>query len=224
MPNLNDQLSATKAAAAGRLPAEVAAVFAAQQAGLRSLAAPVVPSGTQLPDATLLTAAGGTTTLAQSLGGAPGVLVFYRGGWCPYCNLTLRVYQAELLPRLKDLGVQMVAVSPQRPDESLTTKEKAELAFEVVSDPGNALAGALGIVDDGRQEVRAAQAALGLDLAEVNEGGDVRLPMPAVVVVDADRRARWADVHPDYTTRTEVADVVDAVLGTVTGGPGQPTQ
>ncbi|HUB71378.1 MAG TPA: peroxiredoxin-like family protein [Acidimicrobiales bacterium] len=211
MTSLNDQLSAIKAAAAGRLPGEVAGTFTNQQARLKALPAPVVPTGRELPDAALLTVTGATTTLRELLDGGPGVLVFYRGGWCPYCNLTLRVYQAELLPRLQELGARLVAVSPQLPDGSLSAKEKAELTFDVVSDPGNDLAGTLGIVDDGSEEVRAAQAALGLDLAELNEGGDVRLPMPAVVVVDAARRAQWADVHPDYTTRTEVADVVDAV-------------
>jgi peroxiredoxin len=50
-----------------------------------------------------------------------------------------------------------------------------------------------------------------LDLAQVNDGGDVRLPMPAVIVIDANRRVRWADVHPDYTTRTEPAAIVDVV-------------
>lgn len=145
------------------------------------------------------------------LGGSPAVLVFYRGGWCPYCNVTLRSYQAELLPQLEGLGVKMVAISPQRPDGSLSTREKAELAFDVVSDPQNSLVGAVGIVDDGSDEVRAAQAALGLDLAQVNEGGDIRLPMPAVIVIDADRRVRWADVRPDYTTRTEPAAIVDVV-------------
>jgi peroxiredoxin len=159
----------------------------------------------------LLTAAGTPTTLAEVLGGAPAVLVFYRGGWCPYCNVALRSYQAELLPQLEGLGVKMVAISPQRPDQSLSTQEKTQLAFDVVSDPHNTLAGALGIVDDGSDEVRAAQAALGLDLAQVNEGGDVRLPMPAVIVIDADRRVRWADVHPDYTTRTEPTAIVDVV-------------
>jgi peroxiredoxin len=164
-----------------------------------------------VPDVALLTATGARTTLAQVLGSSPAVLVFYRGGWCPYCNVALRSYQAELLPQLEGVGVKMVAISPQRPDRSLSTQEKAQLAFDVLSDSGNALAGVLGIVDDGSDKVRAAQAAFGLDLAQVNDGGDVRLPMPAVIVIDANRRVRWADVHPDYTTRTEPAAIVDVV-------------
>jgi peroxiredoxin len=211
VPTLAHELAATKTAAAVHLPADVAATFTAQQAGLAASKAPTVAPGTGVPDAALLTAAGTPTSLDEVLGGSPAVLVFYRGGWCPYCNVALRSYQAELLPQLEGLGVKMVAISPQRPDQSLSTQEKAQLAFDVVSDPHNALAGALGIVDDGSDEVRAAQAALGLGLAQVNEGGDVRLPMPAVIVIDADRRVRWADVHPDYTTRTEPAAIVDVV-------------
>jgi peroxiredoxin len=211
VPTLAHALAATKNAADEHLPADIAATFTAQQTALAASSAPTVAPGTGVPDAALLTAAGTPTTLAEVLGGAPAVLVFYRGGWCPYCNVALRSYQAELLPQLEGLGVKMVAISPQRPDQSLSTQEKTQLAFDVVSDPHNTLAGALGIVDDGSDEVRAAQAALGLDLAQVNEGGDVRLPMPAVIVIDADRRVRWADVHPDYTTRTEPTAIVDVV-------------
>jgi peroxiredoxin len=211
MPTLAHELAATRTAAAEHLPDLIAATFTAQQTALAASSAPAVAAGTSVPDAALLTATGAPTTLAQVLDGTTAAVVFYRGGWCPYCNLTLRSYQAELLPQLEGLGVKLIAISPQRPDQSLSTQEKAHLAFDVVSDPNNALAEALGIVDEGRSEVRAAQAALGVDLAQVNEGGDLRLPMPAVVVIDADRRVRWADVHPDYTTRTEAASIVDAV-------------
>ena len=211
MPTLTHELAAAKTAAAEHLPGEVAATFTAQQAALAAANAPTVTPGTALPDAALLSASGAPTTLAEALGGAPAVLVFYRGGWCPYCNVALRSYQSELLPQLEGRGVKLVAISPQRPDQSLSTQQKAQLAFDVVSDPHNALADSLGIVDDGSDEVRSAQAALGLDLAQVNEGGDVRLPMPAVVVIDADRKVRWADVHPDYTSRTEVSSIIDAV-------------
>ena len=211
MPTLSEQLSATKTGAAGHLPADVAATFTAQQAALATATAPSIAAGAEVLDAALLRATGAPTTLAEVLAGSAAVLVFYRGGWCPYCNLTLRSYQAELLPQLDGLGVKLVAISPQRPDGSLSTQEKAQLAFDVLSDTRNALAGALGIVDDGSDEVRAAQAELGLDLVKVNEDGDVRLPMPAVIVVNADRRVRWADVHPDYTTRTEPAAIVGAV-------------
>jgi peroxiredoxin len=210
VPTLADQLTATKSGAAESLPAEVAATFTAQQAALAATSTPTIAPGTILPDTAVLSATGDPTTLARVLDGSPAVVVFYRGGWCPYCNVALRSYQAELLPGLEGLGVKLVAISPQRPDHSLSTQEKAQLAFAVVSDPGNVLADSLGIVDDGSDDVRAAQAALGLELGQVNEGGDVRLPMPAVLIVDSHRRVRWADVHPDYTTATEPTTIIHA--------------
>ena len=211
MTNLADSLTAAKAATAESIPADLAATFGAQQMQLATKAVPSVTPGTVIPDASLLSASGNHIRLSDVLAGSPAVLVFYRGGWCPYCNLTLRTYQTELLPRLERLGLKLVAISPQRPDGSLSTAEKAQLDFDVVSDPRNVLAESLGIVDDGSDEVRAGQAELGLDLTQVNEGGDVRLPMPAVAVIDGQRIVRWADVHPDYTTRSDVDAILDAV-------------
>jgi peroxiredoxin len=85
-------------------------------------------------------------TLDQLVESGPAVIVFYRGGWCPYCNLALRTYQRELLPELAAFGARLVAISPQSPDQSLSTAEKAELEFTVLSDPGNRVARGVGIV------------------------------------------------------------------------------
>ena len=93
--------------------------------GSTSPAAGVVRAGDRLEDADLLTADGGPATLHTALGGGPAVLVFYRGAWCPYCNITLKHYQAELLPALAERGVALVAVSPQTPDGSRATAEGA---------------------------------------------------------------------------------------------------
>ena len=139
------------------------------------------------------------------------VLVFYRGAWCPYCNIALSAYQEQLVPQLTGRGIRLVAVSPQKPDGSLTMQQKHSLAFTVVSDPGNAIATRLGILTRPSQEARAAQLQLGLDLAGVNADGTVNLPMPATVILDAARTVRWIDVHPDYSTRTEPWQVFDAL-------------
>ena len=139
------------------------------------------------------------------------VLVFYRGSWCPYCNIALSAYQEQLLPLLTGRGIPLVAVSPQKPDGSLTMQQKNDLAITVVSDPGNAIATRLGILTRPSEEARAAQLQLGLDLASVNADGTVTLPMPATVILDASRTVRWIDVHPDYSTRTEPRHVIDAL-------------
>jgi peroxiredoxin len=81
--------------------------------------------------------AGNPTTLAAALGSSPGVIVFYRGGWCPYCNIALHAYQSQLVPALAEQGIPLIAISPQTPDGSLSTREAKELTFTVLSDPGN---------------------------------------------------------------------------------------
>jgi peroxiredoxin len=116
-----------------------------------------------------------------------------------------------LLPLLTERGVRLVAISPQKPDGSLTMQQKHGLGFSVVSDPGNVIAGRLGILTGPSQEARAAQLQFGLDLTSVNADGTVTVPMPATVILDAARTVRWIDVHPDYSTRTEPRQVIDAL-------------
>jgi peroxiredoxin len=188
-------------------------VFADERARLARGPAPAVPlePGAPVPDGQLLDVHGQPVTLYAALAGGPAVLVFYRGGWCPYCNIALSVYQAQLLPLLTERGVRLVAISPQKPDGSLTMQQKHGLGFTVVSDPGNVIAGRLGILTRPSQEARAAQLKLGLDLTSVNADGTVTVPMPATVILDAARTVRWTDVHPDYSTRTEPRQVIDAL-------------
>lgn len=208
-----NQVATVQAGMAGRLPADVGATFAADQAALQTAGVPagVLAIGDPFPDAELLDATGEPTSVRTATAGGPAVVVFYRGAWCPYCNLTLRSYQDQLVPELDRRGIALVAISPQAPDGSLTMQEKNELSYAVLSDPGNRIATALGVLMVPGAEVRAAQAVLGLDLTAVNADGTVGLPMPTVVLLDADRTIRWIDVHPDYTTRTEPADVLAAV-------------
>ncbi|MGA8454889.1 MAG: peroxiredoxin-like family protein [Streptosporangiaceae bacterium] len=212
-----EQVAEHHGASAGRLTADVAEAFAAEQrdlavAGLPSVAA---GAGDRMPDGNLLDVAGQPTSLAEALGSRPGVIVFYRGGWCPYCDIALRTYQAQLVPALADRGIPLVAVSPQTPDGSLSTKETKELTFTVLSDPGNQIAGQLGILTAPSDGARAAQLQLGLDLTKVNADGTTALPMPTVIVVDASGVIRWIDVHRDYTSRTEPDQVLQAITQTI---------
>lgn len=206
------QVATLQAAMAGQLPADVAAAFATEQADLQAAGVPAgIPApGSAFPDAELLDATGQPTTVATVAARRPAVIVFYRGAWCPYCNLTLRTYQEQLAPELDGRGIALVAISPQTPDGSLTMQEKHELTFPVLSDPGNRIASALGILTGPSTDVRAAQTALGLDLTAANADDTTGLPMPTVVLLDADGVLRWIDVHPDYTTRTEPSDVLAA--------------
>jgi peroxiredoxin len=212
-PSIGEQSQAFLAGPATAMPAEVMDAFAAEQVDLDDAGVPtgVSAPGALMPDGELLDIHGAATSLAQVRAGRPAVVVFYRGAWCPYCNIALRTYQAELAPALADRGFVMIAVSPQKPDGSLSTAETNELSYAVVSDPGNRLASALGILTEPSPEAAAAAQKVGLDVAERNADGGLTLPMPTTVVVDANGVIRWIDVHPNYTTRSEVPDILAAV-------------
>jgi peroxiredoxin len=216
---IREQSEQMKAAAAQRLPAEVVEVF---DRSIQDLLDQGVPSGAitvgdSLEPFTLSDATGAPVTLDQLIEAGPAVIVFYRGGWCPYCNLALRTYQRELLPELTAFGARLVAISPQSPDQSLSTAEKAGLGFTVLSDPASRLARQIGISFQQADEVLGAQRKLGLDLAQVNAEGSTELPRPTVLVVDENRTVRFVDVQPDYTARTEVADILAALASLGTG-------
>lgn len=212
-PTINEQARAMATSAAAMMPTDVVAAFAADQSALDARGVPqnVAAPGLVMPDGALLDVHGAPTSLARLRAGRPAVVVFYRGAWCPYCNITLRTYQTELVPALGQRGVELIALSPQKADGSLTSTESNELTYSVASDPGNQIAAALGILTEPSPDSIAAQAKLGLDLTEVNADGGKTLPMPTVVLIDAAGIIRWIDVHPNYTTRTEVPDILAAL-------------
>ena len=170
-----------------------------------------VAAGDLLQDFTLPDATGKDVSLSELVADGPAVLVFYRGGWCPFCNLALRQYQAELVPQLPRFAARMAAISPQTPDESLTTTEKHALQFAVLSDAGARVARRLGVTFQQAQDVLQAQRALGVDIREGNADCATELPMPTVLIVDRDRVVRFADIQPDYTSRTEVDTIISAL-------------
>jgi peroxiredoxin len=210
---IKEQSDQLKTAAAGHLPTEVAAIFAADQArfvGAGNLSN-AVAAGDVLQEFTLPNANGADVSLSELVADGPVVLVFYRGGWCPFCNLALNQYQSELVPQLGRYGATMAAISPQKPDESLSTVDKHALEFSVLSDAGARVARRVGVAFQQTDGVLEAQRALGLDIRQGNGEGATELPMPTVLVVDRDRVVRFADVKPDYTSRTEVDAIVSAL-------------
>lgn len=192
---------------------ELSAVFDGEQAALRSGGHPagIAAVGDTVPQADLLTSTGAGTSLSAALDDRLSVVVFYRGAWCPYCNLTLRTYQEELLPELERRDAQLIAISPQTPEGSEQAIANGDLAFPVLSDPGNVLAAALGIVTAPSPEAREAHSQLGFDVADSNADATAAIPFPSVFVIDEHGVIRFADIQVDYTARTEVATIVEAV-------------
>lgn len=212
-PSVADQVAQLNAEMASQAPAEVLSAFGEEQEELDAAGVPagVVPAGSAMPDGKLLDTEGQSVSLHDVRQGRAAVVVFYRGAWCPYCNLTLRSYQQQLVPELDRRGLALIAVSPQKPDGSLTMRETNDLAFTVLSDPGNQIATQLGILTAPTDGARSAQKQMGLDIASGNADGTDTLPMPTVVVVDRGGDIRWIDVYPNYTARSEPDDIIGAV-------------
>ncbi len=166
--------------------------------------------GDHAPDFALPEARGGTVTLAARRAAGPVVLVFYRGGWCPYCNLELRAWQG-LLPRLQALGGSLIAISPQTPDGSLSTAEKNALGFDVVSDAGSRVGDAYGLTFQMPADLQALYRERGIVLPEANGEDDWRLPLPATFVVAPDGRVALAHVDVDYRVRLEPEEALARV-------------
>ncbi|MFF7190424.1 peroxiredoxin-like family protein [Streptomyces sp. NPDC008222] len=211
---LAEQVAVLVESMAKQVSAHALKAFGDEQAGLDAAGAPegTAMPGTPMPDGDLLDVHGKPTSLTQARAGKPAVVVFYRGAWCPYCNVALRVYQAQLVPALAERSVSLIAISPQKPDGSLSVQETNELTFTVVSDPGNQIAKRLGILTSPTAEAREA---LGLDLTEINADGTYTVPMPTTVIVDAGGTIRWIDIHPNYATRTESHQILhelDSIL------------
>ena len=208
-----DQVARVLRESADHLPAHVLAALESERAELNARGVPdsVLKAGALMPDGDLLDVDATPTTLTKVRAGKPAVVVFYRGQWCPYCNLTLRTYQQTLVPELTARGVALVAISPQTPDGSLSMQQKHQLTFEVLSDPGNQIARQLGILTGPTDDARKAQASLGLIIGEHNADGTDTTPMPAVVILDAEGTIRWIDVHPHYTSRTEPGQILQAM-------------
>lgn len=167
--------------------------------------------GEHAPDFLLPSAQGYDVSLADLLVKGPVVLTFYRGDWCPYCNLQLKAMHGRLA-EIHGLGAELVAVSPQAPNDSLTKTEREELAFFVLSDDDARVAAQYGvawkvpelILEHMRKDRN-------LELADLNNGNGSVLPIPATFVIGVDGTVKWRYVDVDYRQRAEPEDIVNAL-------------
>ncbi len=209
---LQQQIETLQAQLAEQLPAEVLAELSKSITTLvqTGIAHQSVKVGERAPDFTLPDAEGSPVTLSELLKHGPVVLTFYRGEWCPWCNLTLRAYQ-RILPHIRALGASLVAVSPQTPENSLSTVEKKELTFTVLSDVGNIVARKYRLVFTLEQTIRPLYTSIGADLPSFNGDPSWELPMPATFLLAQDGTVHLAFVDEDFTHRLEPATLLDGL-------------
>ena len=175
----------------------------------------VIQAGDTLPDFTLLNVEGGKITRESLLANGPAVLIFFRFAGCPACNIVLPYYQRNLWPELKAAGIRLVAISPQVPERLVEIKQRHDVGFTVASDPGNALARAIGITYEANAASRSGGEGPGW-IGEVVGTGTWELPQPAVLVIDQDGIVTFADISPDWLVRTETAPIADVLGSRVT--------
>jgi len=217
---LATELAAKKASFAERASDEIKTLYAdgiqaVVDAGVIDQARKM---GDDAPGFTLQNQEGTEVSLGSLLEDGPVVLMWYRGGWCPYCNLTLRAYQ-ERLDEINAMGATLVALTPELPDKSLSTAEKEGLGFQVLSDVGNGVAREYGVVFELTEGVKANyERAFGLSQYNGDDSGE--LPLAATYVIGRDGVIRWAFLDADYRNRAEPADVIEALerLHSASGG------
>jgi peroxiredoxin len=212
-PTLSEQLEEYRAGWMQRVPAERRAMMERHIAHLAEtgFGQRGKQVGDRAPAIVLPDAHGRSFDVKSLLAKGPVVVTFYRGGWCPYCNLELKAYQS-LLPRFAAAGAGLVAISPEKPDDTVSTAEKNALTFPVLSDVGQSVGKAFGIVYAFTDELRAVYDGFKLDIPARNGApDDWSLPLSATYVIAPDGVILFADTSVDYRRRTDPLDVLDVL-------------
>lgn len=213
VPSYHDDLQGLFKQLEQMLPQEKLAIFNndARQLGQMYVAPLRLKAGDKAPNFALPNATGKVINLKDLLQHGAVVLTFYRGSWCPYCNLQLRNYQ-QILPQITDAGAQLVAVSPMTPDHSLNLQQTNALQFEVLSDSGNKVARQFTAIIGNPASSIQAMADLGYDFHAFYADKSAELPVPATFVIAQNGTITFAASEGgDYRQRVEARDILDAL-------------
>ncbi len=167
-------------------------------------------TGDRAPNFSLLTAQGTTINLAEKLKKGPVVLSFYRGGWCPFCDLSLRALQ-KIDSQVRAKGASLFAISPQTMSHSSTTAKTRALTFDLLSDPGNKVAKTYGLVFGLRPAEQDLHTQMKASLPLFNGDESWELPVAATYIIRPDETIAWHFIDPNFTSRAEPADILSAL-------------
>ncbi|HZD14728.1 MAG TPA: peroxiredoxin-like family protein [Pseudonocardiaceae bacterium] len=202
------------------MPADVVARMdrATTELAASQILTQVVAVGGRAPSFVLPNAVGKEVSLDRLLARGPVVISFYRGVWCPFCNLEQRALQ-QALPQITALGASLVAISGMTPDNSMSMVERLGLTYEVLTDAGLLVARRYGLVFELPEYLRQAYFRMGHPIPQFNGTTEHTLPIPATLVVDTGGIIRFAYANPNYMHRADPADVLAALaaLGGVVG-------
>jgi len=210
--SLKNDIESLKAKFLPQIPDKIKESMRKAQDDLRKLrlAERALGTGDIAVDFTLPNAKGEPISSESLRKDGPLVLNFYRGSWCPYCNLELKALQ-DVHAEIQALGASLVAISPQLPDESLSDSEKIQLEFEVLSDVNSIVSDQYGLTFSLAEELRPIYKNWGADVATVNDDPDWKLPLPATYVISQDGRIVHSFTDEDYTARLEPDEVLESL-------------
>ena len=211
-PSLSSRIADFAAQMSKNAPPEVIATLGAEMQKLAEtgIAQRALAPGSKAPDFTLPDASGTKVSLASFLAAGPVVVTFYRGGWCPFCDLQLRAYQ-QVLPRIRELGAQLVAISPQTPDFAASDVKAKDLTFPVLTDAGNTVARSYGVVFHLSEAIQKLQTMFGNPIPKFNGDESWDLPMPGTFVLDRNGTVLLSHVDANWMQRLEPAAIVAAL-------------
>lgn len=216
IPSYKEGLKDLRNNLAQMLPADVLNVFDTDASDLQKEHPLILKLsvGDIAPDFSLSNAVGESVNLYEALKERRVVLTFYRGTWCPYCNLMLAQYQS-ILAEIQKRNAILMAISPQTPDESLNIQEKHELQFEVLSDNGNIVACQYTTIFKYGDKPLATMAALGYDFESFYADDSHELPIPATFIIEQDRTISFAKSEGgDYRNRVEANQIIQSLNNT----------
>jgi len=168
-------------------------------------------AGDRVPDFSLPSIRGEQVNVRTLLLSGPIVLSFYRGSWCPYCNIELRALQ-QVLPEIERLGASIVAISAELPDRQVETEKENALTFPVLTDRGNDVARLFGIVYELDEDLLQVYRERGHELKTANgPQGANTLALPATFVVDQSGTIRLAYINEDYAERLSTEEILHAL-------------
>ena len=196
--------------------ADRAIMKAAHARVVEELKTPGLKLGQKAPDFTLNNAFGKSVKLSDMLKKGPVVLVFYRGGWCPYCNLHLKVLQ-ESLPEFKKHGANLLTVTPQKPDKTLQQFKENTESFEVLSDLSYDVMKEYNLYFEVPDEIKEVYKKIPIDIESYNGEGRMGLPVPASFVLDQQGTIRAMHADTSYWKRMEPKDIIEALVAIETG-------
>ncbi|KAG9242368.1 thioredoxin-like protein [Calycina marina] len=202
--SLERDLAAVNASIAEKMPLETRQKISSANTQFQASFDPktTIQNGDTFPAFRLRDALGQEVSRDELLIQGPLLITFYRGGWCPYCNLALRSLHLNM-GKFLEKGVQLVAISPEVPDASLSTTEKHDLKFTVLSDAGNQLANDLGILFVQDDKLRPIYQSFGFDLKKHNGDDSFAVPIPATFLLDKSGVVKNSFIDPDYTKRLD---------------------